>query len=106
VLKAGGMKGFTFCRQRPVLEYIADFMCRELLLIIEVDGITHSYKEVADNDRNRQRALENAGFTVLRFTDEDVLHHIDAVCRKIEAEVTRLMKEKGISPRVRSRKRK
>ncbi len=32
---------YRFLRQRPVLNYIADFMCKELLLIIEVDGVTH-----------------------------------------------------------------
>jgi very-short-patch-repair endonuclease len=69
VLKAGGMKGFTFRRQRPVLHYIADFMCKELFLIIEVDGITHSYGTVASEDIKGQGDLEKAGFTVIRFTD-------------------------------------
>ena len=106
VLKAEGMKGFTFRRQRPVLQYIADFVCKELLLIIGVDGITYSYEEAAENDRNRQRALENAGFTVLRFTDEEVLHHINSMSLGIEDEVTRLMKQKDISLPIRSRKKK
>ena len=84
VLKAKNMKGFQFRRQRPVLNYIADFMCKELLLIIEVDGITHTYDQVSMNDQKRQLALENAGFTVLRFTDEEVLTDINGVYRKIE----------------------
>lgn len=45
VLKAK-MTGYTFNRQRPVLNYIADFMCKEKKLIIEVDGITHTFEEV------------------------------------------------------------
>ena len=45
VLKARQLKGFQFRRQRPVLNYIADFMCKELMLIIEVDGITHHDEE-------------------------------------------------------------
>ena len=40
VLKARMMKGYQFRRQRPVLNYIADFMCKDLKLVIEVDGIT------------------------------------------------------------------
>ncbi len=103
VLKAGKVKGFTFRRQRPVLQYIADFMCKELQLIIEVDGITHSYEEVAENDMKRQWNLENAGFTVLRFTDEEVLHHINLVSMKIESEAEKLMLQKGVSPPVRGR---
>lgn len=45
------MKGYQFRRQRPVLNYIADFMCRELLLIIEVDGITHDDAEAQVKDK-------------------------------------------------------
>ena len=104
VLKAGGMKGFTFRRQRPVLRYIADFMCRELFLIIEVDGITHSYETIAREDIKRQRDLEKAGFTVIRFTDEEVLNSINSVYAEIEGLVLKIMKEKGISPKVRKRK--
>jgi len=46
VLHAGKMKGFQFRRQRPVLIYIADFMCKELMLIVEVDGSIHQLEEV------------------------------------------------------------
>jgi len=105
VLRAGGMKGFTFRRQRPVLRYIADFMCKELLLIIEVDGITHTYEEVVNKDKIRQADLENAGFKVIRFTDEEVLGHINSVYAAIEDHVVRIMQERGITPRVRKRKR-
>ena len=41
VLRAGQLKSYQFRRQRPILNYVADFMCMELMLIIEVDGITH-----------------------------------------------------------------
>ena len=84
VLRAGNMKGFQFRRQRPVFNYIADFMCKELMLVIEVDGITHHFEEVIKNDERRQKALENAGFTVLRFTDDEVLNNINAVYNYLE----------------------
>ena len=105
VLKAGGMKGFTFRRQRPVLDHIAYFMCKELFLIIEVDGITHSYEKVTKEDLKRQTDLEKAGFTVIRFTDDEVLNSIGSVFAVIEDLVTKIMKEKGIAPRVRKRKK-
>ena len=60
-LKAKQM-GYTFNRQRPVLKYIADFMCKELKLIIEVDGYTHLLENVIKNDIIRQQKLESAGF--------------------------------------------
>lgn len=77
-LKAKQM-GFTFNRQRPVLNYIADFMCKELKLIIEVDGYTHLLEDVIKNDIIRQRNLEQAGFTVIRFKNEEVLNEINRV---------------------------
>lgn len=79
VLRAGKMKGYGFRRQRPVLNYIADFMCKELMLIVEVDGSIHELEEVRKNDEQRQKALEEAGFTVLRFTNNEVLTNIQWV---------------------------
>lgn len=58
-------------------------MCKELKLIIEVDGYTHLLKDVIINDRIRQTNLENSGFIVIRFKDEEVLKEIDAVKNKI-----------------------
>ena len=84
VLKAGKMNGYQFLRQRPVLDYIADFMCKELLLIIEVDGISHQFNEVEINDFKRQQKLEQAGFTVLRFQDSEILNNIGDVIYSIE----------------------
>jgi len=78
------MKGYTFRTQRPVLRFIADFMCKELMLVIEVDGSTHLYDEVIEKDAVKQEALKKAGFTVMRFTDDEVLHHIDQVRKRIE----------------------
>ena len=78
------MRGYLFRRQRPVLKYIADFMCKELMLIIEVDGLTHEWEEVAVNDKKRQQALEKIGFTVLRFDDDEVLTSINLVLYRIE----------------------
>lgn len=68
--------GYTFNRQRPVMNYIADFMCKPLKLIIEVDGYTHSLENVIKKDIIRQNALEQAGFKVIRFSDKEVLTQI------------------------------
>lgn len=78
-LRAGQMNGYNFNRQRPVLSYIADFMCKKLNLIIEVDGISHSFEGAREKDLIRQTNLERAGFTVIRFKDEDVLKNIKRV---------------------------
>ncbi len=74
------------------------------VIIIEVDGITHSYETVSKEDANRQTDLEKAGFTVIRFTDEEVLKSICSVYAALEDIVSIIMKEKGITPLVRKRK--
>lgn len=79
VLRAGNMKGYTFRRQRSILNYIADFACLDLLLVIEVDGITHESEEAAKRDQQKDRDLEAVGFTVLRFSNWEVLNRIDDV---------------------------
>ncbi|MFZ2898491.1 MAG: DUF559 domain-containing protein [Saprospiraceae bacterium] len=76
VLAKGQMKGYSFRRQRPVLNYIADFMCTDLLLIIEVDGIFHDDEERYEKDKQRDLILQRAGFTILRFSDWEVLNRI------------------------------
>ncbi len=84
LLKAKKMKGHTFLRQRSVLNYIADFMCKELKLVIEVDGYTHQIDKRWKEDKKRQKELEDYGFTILRFSDEEIFKDIENVCRVIE----------------------
>lgn len=83
VLRAGMMKGYGFRRQRPVLQFIADFLCKELMLAIEVDGYTHQFQETIKKDKIKQQKLEEAGFVVLRFTNDDVLNNIESVRQTI-----------------------
>lgn len=88
--------GYKFNRQRPVSNYIADFMCKELNLIIEVDGITHEHEQIKKKDAIKQKELEENGFVVLRLTDEDVLKNIDRTKQSIEKIINELEERKGI----------
>lgn len=83
ILRSGKLSGYKFRRQRPVLNYIADFICFDLMLIIEIDGFSHSLNEVVENDIIRQNDLEEAGFKVLRFNDEEILNDIENVEREL-----------------------
>ena len=93
ILRARKIKGYFFLRQRPVLNYIADFMCKELKLIIKVDGITHSYEQTIEKDNFRQKALEKAGFRLLWYTDEEILTSLNRVKESIEEYITGLEKK-------------
>ncbi len=53
VLKARQLRGYQFRRQRPVLWYIADFMCKKLMLVIEVDGLSHTWEETIRKDKKK-----------------------------------------------------
>lgn len=81
--------GYTFNRQRPVMNYIADFMCKPLKLIIEVDGYSHTLESVIEKDRIRQFNLEKAGFKVIRFSDREVMTQI----LKVRAVILEVIKE-------------
>ncbi len=97
-LRASKRKGYGFRRQRPVLNFIADFMCKELKLIIEVDGISHSWNETVQKDRVKVEMLRNAGFEIIRFTDEDVLKNINGVTEVIDFKIDEIEKVLGLPP--------
>ena len=69
--------GFKFLRQRAIGNYIVDFFCPNLKLIVEIDGNSHFTK--GDSDASRQSYLEERGFTVIRFTEDEVLNHLENV---------------------------
>ena len=76
-LNNGQIKGYDFHRQKPLDEYIVDFYCPELMLVIEIDGITHDYK--IEKDKIRQKKLESLGLRFIRFLDADVRNHLEGV---------------------------
>ena len=71
LLRNRSLVGYKFRRQFPVDRYIADFVCIEKQLIVELDGGQHV--EAAARDEQRSLALQAHGFRVLRFWNDDVL---------------------------------
>ncbi len=78
--------GHKFVRQKPIGNYICDFVCRESLIIVEVDGGQHSGSA---SDIVRDRNLVAEGYRVLRFWNNDVLGNIDGVLAAIQVELQR-----------------
>lgn len=72
-LKGKKFEGFDFHRQKPIGNYIADFYCAKLKLVIEIDGITHTEEMVKQNDRNKDEFFNSLGLFVVRFTDDEVM---------------------------------
>jgi len=83
-LRDGRLAGFKFRRQVILGEAIADFVCFEHRLIVEVDGGQHSGSA---EDKRRDRTLQQRGFRIIRFWNDDVLMDTDAVIRGILAAI-------------------
>jgi len=92
-LKAKKMNGYSFSRQRPVSDYIVDFICKDLNLVIEVDGLTHLDEKIIMQDEIKEEKLKALGFTVLRFRDEEVLNQMNLVLHEIEKSINLLSKK-------------
>jgi very-short-patch-repair endonuclease len=85
--------GVQFHRQVPMLDYIVDFYCHELMLAIEIDGDSHLYKYNYDN--KRQGDLEKEGVVFLRFTDIDVKRNMFSIGLTLEQVVQQLITKKN-----------
>jgi very-short-patch-repair endonuclease len=81
-IRAGNVMGFKFNRQKPLGNYIVDFYCKALNLVIEIDGSSHDNKY--EKDLIRQAELEKLGLAVLRFADLQVKKDMNNVTRAIE----------------------
>ena len=75
-LKNNKMK-YDFHRQKPVGNYIVDFYCPELCLVIEIDGMSHNDK--IERDLHREQYLYDSGMNLIRFDDRDIKKKIDSV---------------------------
>ena len=74
-------------RQKPINNYIVDFYCSKLKLVIEVDGVTHLENKDIISDQNRTKKLEELGLKVLRFWNDDILYGLDEVVKIINKEI-------------------
>lgn len=81
LLRKRGLGGWRFRRQQAIGPFIGDFYCDALHLVIEVDGGSHIGNE--PYDASRTQWLNDHGYTVIRFWNDDVLHHLDQVGSEI-----------------------
>lgn len=77
--------GYKFRRQHPLGNYIADFYCHKMKLVIEIDGNVHDNLEVKRQDEIREKDLKEAGLSIIRFRNEEVEKRLETVINKIES---------------------
>jgi len=80
----GKQSGYKFRRQHIIKQYIADFINLKYKLIVEIDGKYHFNDEQIIKDEERTRNLEQWGYTVIRFTNEEIFNHREEVIKKIK----------------------
>lgn len=83
-LKGKRLMGLKFRRQHPANQFILDFYCHEIRLVIELDGSIHDLPERKEYDKGRQYCLEEFGLTVIRFRNEEINSNLPEVLQKIK----------------------
>ena len=76
-----------FARQFIIGEYIADFCCRKAKVVVELDGGHHEEQNHLEYDKERDTYLQARGFTVLRFSNNEVDYQFNFVCNRIDEAV-------------------
>ena len=76
--------GVKFRRQHPIYQYIVDFYCHELKVVIEVDGMIHLKEDVSMNDKIREQQLQSLNLFIMRFTNDDIFQNLKGVVEGIK----------------------
>ena len=80
----GNQLGYKFRRQHSFDNYIVDFYCKEKSLIIEIDGWQHKEEFSGEREKIRTEFLENKGFNVLRFWNNEINNNLEGVILRIK----------------------
>ena len=94
----GNQSGVKFRRQHPLSNYIADFYCHALKLVIEIDGSVHNKEEVKKNDELRQTHIEALGIKVIRFKNYEVINKPEKILQVINKTIKQLQDVSTSSP--------
>ena len=103
-LKNGQLMGYDFDRQRPIGNYIVDFYCKDLLLALEIDGITHQDERVMFKDKIRQTELEMCGATFIRFEALLCVNKVEAVVGEIGRWILEYEEKNGVNENVKRKR--
>ena len=83
----GRQLGVTFRRQHPIGPYVADFYAREIRLVVEIDGTTHTSPEQIEYDKRRDDFLRAQDIRVKRYTNLDICSTWQAVLEDLIKEI-------------------
>jgi very-short-patch-repair endonuclease len=92
-LRSKKVDGYKFRRQQPIFDYIVDFYCHELKLIIELDGEIHSLPETRDFDIKRDKTFTINGYHLIRLPKCEIETNVNTAVKKISTFI-----KKNLSP--------
>jgi len=82
-LKGRQINGFQFFRQKPIGNFIVDFYCTKLKLVIEIDGDSHEIKKNQIRDKKKDQFLQSLGLSIIRIGDWDVKQNLSVVIEEL-----------------------
>ncbi len=88
---------YRFLRQKPIGNYIVDFYCSTVQLVIEIDGDSHAFQE--EYDQERTEYLQKQKIVVVRYTNSDVMTNLSGVYDDLICKIQQREKELSISKR-------
>ena len=86
--------GYRFLRQKPIHNFIVDFYCASLKLVVEIDGDSHA--EQIEYDTDRTKILDKYGLKVFRYNNSDVLGNLNSVFDDLLQKVKERKRELGL----------
>jgi very-short-patch-repair endonuclease len=91
VVRENTIQGLKFRRQHPLNNYIADFYCHKIKLVVEIDGLVHFTETAKEYDEYRTNVMNSLGIEVLRFTNEEICNDLSNVINAIESKCSELL---------------
>ena len=95
ILKSKNIDGHKFRRQHIIKDYIVDFVCLQKKIVIEIDGQYHLEGQQIVKDKSRTEDLQRDGYSVIRFTNEEVIANTSEVVRNIKKALMEIIPSKG-----------
>jgi very-short-patch-repair endonuclease len=91
IVRENSILGLKFRRQHPINNYIADFYCHKIKLVVEIDGETHNQESAKLYDEHRTNVMNSFGIEVIRFNNKVILSNISFVRKTIEKKCNELL---------------
>lgn len=99
ILRKKQILGLKFRFQHPINQFIADFYCHKINLVIEIDGGIHNETKQKERDEGRTYEMQKLGIEVLRFDNNDVMNDIERIQKTIHVKCEQMLQRLNDQPK-------